>query len=54
MNATLFGKPADGEDGRLMSQNNHLTGSGCQVILQIRDGGGEKPSTKAFHLANIS
>ena len=26
---TLFRKPADGEDGRLMSQNNHLTGSGC-------------------------
>ena len=21
---TLFRKPADGEDGRLMSQNNHL------------------------------
>ena len=26
---TLFRKPADREDGRLMSQNNHLTGSGC-------------------------
>ena len=29
---TLFGKPADQEDGRLMSQNNHLTGSGCQFL----------------------
>ena len=31
-NTTLFGKPADGEDGRLMSQINHLVGSGCQVF----------------------
>ena len=23
-NTTLFGKPADREDGRLVSQNNHL------------------------------
>ena len=29
---TLCGKPADGEDGRLMSQANHLVGSGCQVL----------------------
>ena len=29
---TLFGKPAFGEDGRLMSQVNHLVGSGCQVL----------------------
>ena len=25
-NTTLFGKPDDREDGRLMSQNNHLVG----------------------------
>ena len=30
---TIIGKPADGEDGRLAPQNNHLTGSGCQVLL---------------------
>ena len=30
---TLFRKPADQEDGRLMSQNNHLMDSGYQVIL---------------------
>ena len=24
---TLLGKPADQEDGRLLSQNNHLTGT---------------------------
>ena len=36
-NITLFGKPADQEDGRLMSQNNHLMGSGCQVLLQNRE-----------------
>ena len=29
----LFRKPADQEDGRLMSQNDHLVGSGCQVLL---------------------
>lgn len=28
----LYKKPADGEDGRLMSQANHLVGSGCQVL----------------------
>ena len=36
-NITLFGKPTDQEDGRLMSQNNHLMGSGCQVLLQNRE-----------------
>ena len=32
-NMTLFGKPGYQEDGRLMSQNNHLRGSGCQPPL---------------------
>ena len=33
-NTTLFRKPADLEDGRLISQINHLiAGSGCQVLL---------------------
>ena len=26
-NMTVLGKPADQEDGRLLSQNNHLTGT---------------------------
>ena len=30
---TIIGKPADEEDGRLAPQNNHPTGSGCQVLL---------------------
>ena len=33
MNMTLFGKPADQEDGRLMFQNNDLILSECQVLL---------------------
>ena len=37
-NMTLSGKPADPEDGRLMSQNNHLLGFGCQFLLQHREG----------------
>ena len=32
-NMPLIRKPADREDGRLMSQNNHLSGSGCQLLL---------------------
>ena len=36
---TLLGELADLEDGTLMSQNNHLLRSGCQVRLWIRDGG---------------
>ena len=40
---TLFGKPADQEDGRLMSQNNHLIGVWMPVsLLEQRGGGGEK------------
>lgn len=34
----LFGKLAD-QDGTLMSQNSHLGGHACQVLLGIRDGG---------------
>ena len=43
---TLLGKLADGEDGRLTSQNNHLMTSGCQVLLQNRGGGGEEIKQK--------
>ena len=32
-NRTLFRKLAHREDGRLMSQNNHISRSGCQVLL---------------------
>ena len=39
---TLFRKSADPEDGRLMSQNNHLVGSGCQILLLNRVGGGKE------------
>ena len=34
---TLFRKPADSEDGRLMSQTTILSGPGCQVLLQNRE-----------------
>ena len=36
-NMTLFGEPADQEVGKLMSQNNPLVWSGCQILLWIRD-----------------
>ena len=37
---TLFREPADREDGRLASQNNHLTvGLDARFFLWIRDGG---------------
>ena len=39
---TLFRKPADGEDGRLVPQNNHLMGSECQFLLQIKMKEGEE------------
>ena len=32
-NTTLSGKPADREDGRIMSQNSHFLGSAHQVLL---------------------
>ena len=51
---TLFEKPADPEDGTLMSQNNHLV----QVWMpdQRWEWGGEvrKPSKKAVNLAKMS
>ena len=34
---TVFGKPADREDGRLAPQNNHLLGVWMQVLLYIRE-----------------
>ena len=34
---TLFGELTDQKDGRLTSQNNHLVGARCQVLLVIRD-----------------
>ena len=37
---TLLGKLADQEDGKLLSQNNHLIEG--QAVLQNRDGEGEK------------
>ena len=37
-NMTLSEEPADREDGKLMSQNNPLVGSRCQILLWIRDG----------------
>ena len=42
MARTLFGKLADQEDGRLMSQVVILSGSGRQVLLQNREGEGEE------------
>ena len=39
-NMTLFGEPADQEDGKLMSQNNPLVGFRSQILLWIRDGWG--------------
>ena len=47
-------RTADREDGRLAPKI--LAGSGCQVLLQIRDCGGEmrKQSQKAISLAHIS
>jgi len=35
---TLFRKPANQEDVRLMSQNNHLMGSGCRFFYRIEMG----------------
>ena len=50
-NMTLFGKLADGKDGGLMSQNNHLIGVWVWVLLQIRDG--EVKETKRSLLLQI-
>ena len=50
---TLFGNLADGEDGRLMSQNNHLVGVWMSYFLiEWRRGGVEE--VKDPYLANIS
>ena len=34
------------QDDKQMSQNNHPGGSGCQVLLWIRDGEGGSEETK--------
>ena len=39
---TLFGKPAYQEDGRLMSQNNHLMGLDASLLYKTEMGGGEE------------
>ena len=51
----LFRKLADREDGRLMSQNNHLV-SFCMPgsFIEQRRGGVKKQSIKAFNLAKVS
>ena len=53
---TLFRKPADREDGRLMSQNNHLTEVWMPVsFTEHRGGSSEKvKQKKSINLANIS
>ena len=47
---TLFGKPGDQEDGRPMSQNNHLTESGCQFLK--REGEEVRKFKRPFILKN--
>ena len=53
---TLFGKPGDQEDGRLMSQNNHLITvwmSGSLIDQRWGWGAGvKKQNKKAINLAN--
>ena len=44
-NMTLFGKPADREDGRLKSRNNHLIGVWMPVSF-IEQGRGEDEEVK--------
>ena len=45
-NTALLEEPADREDGRLISQNNHLILVWMQILLWIRDGGDEETSKK--------
>ena len=40
-NMTLFGKPADREDGRVKSQNNHLIGVWMPVSFIAQRWGGD-------------
>ena len=54
---TLFGKPGDQEDGRLMSQNNHLITVWMSVsLIDWRwdgwEAGVKKQNKKAINLAN--
>ena len=39
---TLFGKPADQEDGRLVSPKNHLIGVWMLVSFIEQSGGGDE------------
>ena len=40
---SVFGKPADQKDGRLVSQKNHLMGFWMPVsFIEHREGGGEE------------
>ena len=41
MNMTLFRKPADREDGRLIAQNNHLVGV-RRLVYESDMGGSEE------------
>ena len=41
-NTSLFGKPADGEDGRLKSQNNYVIGVWMPVSFIAQRGGGDE------------
>ena len=54
-NTTLFQEPADPEDGKRMSQNNHLVEGWMSVsFIYRRLGDLRKRSEKAISLANIS
>ena len=46
----LLGQLADWEDGRLISQNNHLVGALMPASLWIRNGGGEETKQKDLFL----
>ena len=43
---TLFGKSTDQEDGRLMSQNNHVVMEGIHVLLWSRKKSNEELKSK--------
>ena len=52
---TLFGKPEDQEDHRIMSQNNHLIGVWMPgPFIEQRWGKVRKQSKKKINLPNIS
>ena len=51
---TLFGDLADREDGRLMSQINHLVGVWMPGSFMDQRQGDGKETKRPFNLANIS